>query len=254
MAEEVNKSLMDKTVPKRNETVLGVMEGTLLETSEELMLASLGWRVDKTKIVKVQEVEKEVIYYEGMYRKRGQPPRDDRKGDTITEQVREKDRKEKKDERAEKKAEKEREKEENLRPRRRGNRQIRKVGVVTKEMEKKLKAGINSKARVRYQQKREDDTWYFEVEARGGGYHGVVIGQFPSCTCEDFRVGGPGGSGTWVHCKHIYAVLVNGLGVTWDTESSKVQLVHQSAFTKEEVRRILGQRFDEVAMSGSKAG
>jgi hypothetical protein len=143
------------------------------------MLASLGWRVDKSKTVKTQKVEKETVYYEGMYRKRGQPPQDDRIGDTVTELERAKQKKEKKERRAEKKAEKEREKEKSVRPKRRSHRTIRKIGVVTKEMEKRLKAAISSKAKVRHEEKREDDTWYFEVEARGGGYHGVVIGQFP---------------------------------------------------------------------------
>lgn len=57
-----------------------------------------------------------------------------------------------------------------------------------------------------------------------------------------------------MHCKHIYAILYKGLGVKWDTEQFTVPLVHQLAFTPKEIKRILEQPFDVVAMLGSASG
>jgi hypothetical protein len=152
------------------------------------------------------------------------------------------------------KLERDAEKEANTRPCRRLNRNIKKIGTVTKTMQRTLDKAMKSKSRVTKQERREDALLYFELDASAGGYHAVKIGQLPGCTCEEYKYGGPKGSATWVHCRHIYAIMYKGLGVTWETEKSKVALVHQSAFTLNEAKRICAQPFDEVAMSGSKSG
>jgi hypothetical protein len=49
--EGVNRSMVDKTVPKLNETVLPVVNGTILTESEKDMLERRGWKVDTGNIV-----------------------------------------------------------------------------------------------------------------------------------------------------------------------------------------------------------
>jgi hypothetical protein len=223
----VNKSVVCKEVPKKNETRLGIVDGTLLQPAEEAMRAALGWIVDKTKVIYPQRnLGDKLLEFEGINRKRGQPPRDDRLGDTETKREREKENAERRERKERERHEKERERASNLRPLIKGDQKIIKVGKVIEAMRTNLREGIERKAKVKVGEKVEDQMWAFEVEARDGGFHAVKISQKPECTCRDYELKGPGGSGTWVHCKHIYAILYKGLGVTWETEKSTVPLVH----------------------------
>ena len=72
----LNKNMVCKEVPVRNETRLKVVEGTLLTTAERQYLAANGWIVeDATRpVLKLPHR----VMYQGMQKSRGKPPRDDR--------------------------------------------------------------------------------------------------------------------------------------------------------------------------------
>lgn len=186
-ASGVNRSVVDQTVPKKNRTILGIVDGTILQSAEEAMVASIGWLVDKAKVVQPQSLTDVMLKHEGIIRKRGQPPRDDRKGDTESELEKEREKREKKERREQEKDEREREWANNLRPAiRRVSRKVKKVGRVIEAMSKALRLGIDSKVKVKVGEKVEGQMWTFVVEARGGGYHAVKISQKPECTCWDY--------------------------------------------------------------------
>ena len=75
--EGVNRSMVDKTVPKLNETVLPVVSGTILTETEKGMLERRGWKVDTGEIMFLQHLSADKVKYQGEVRGRGAPPRND---------------------------------------------------------------------------------------------------------------------------------------------------------------------------------
>jgi hypothetical protein len=75
--EGVNRSMVDKTVPKLNETVLQVVSGTILTESEKDMLERRGWKVDTRDIMFRQQLSADKVKYQGEVRGRGAAPRND---------------------------------------------------------------------------------------------------------------------------------------------------------------------------------
>jgi hypothetical protein len=66
--EQVNRSMVDKTVPKLNETVLPVVSGMILTELEKDMLERRGWKVD---IMFLQQLLADKVKYQGEVRGRG---------------------------------------------------------------------------------------------------------------------------------------------------------------------------------------
>jgi hypothetical protein len=53
---EIHRGVVSRDVPKKNETMLGVAEGTELSRADLQMLAALGRVVDQAKVVRLQEL------------------------------------------------------------------------------------------------------------------------------------------------------------------------------------------------------
>jgi hypothetical protein len=83
--EGVNRSMVDKTVPKLNETVLPVVSGTILTETKKGMLERRGWKVDTGEIMFLQHLSADKVKYQGEVRGRGAPPRNDGLPDTEYE-------------------------------------------------------------------------------------------------------------------------------------------------------------------------
>jgi hypothetical protein len=73
--EGVNRSMVDKTVSKLNETVLPVVSGTILTESEKDMLKRRGWKVDIGDIMFLQQLSADKVKYQGEVRDRVAAPR-----------------------------------------------------------------------------------------------------------------------------------------------------------------------------------
>jgi hypothetical protein len=83
--EGVNRSMVDDTVPKLNETVLPVVNGTILTELEKDMLERRGWKVDTGDIIFLQQLSADKVKYQGEVRGRGAAPRNDGLPDTENE-------------------------------------------------------------------------------------------------------------------------------------------------------------------------
>jgi hypothetical protein len=81
----VNRSMVDKTVRKLNETVLPVVSGTILTETKKGMLERRGWKVDTGEIMFLQHLSADKVKYPGEVRGRGAPPRNDGLPDTENE-------------------------------------------------------------------------------------------------------------------------------------------------------------------------
>jgi hypothetical protein len=81
-SEGVNRSIVDKTVPRRNETILPVVDGTVLSAEEKRMLEELGWRVDSGATMFLQHLSETQVKFKTEVRGRGLAPRNDRLPDS----------------------------------------------------------------------------------------------------------------------------------------------------------------------------
>jgi hypothetical protein len=75
--EGVNRSMVDKTVPKLHEMVLPVVSGMILTESGKDMLERRGWKVDTGDIMFLQQLSADKVKYQGEVRGRGAAPRND---------------------------------------------------------------------------------------------------------------------------------------------------------------------------------
>lgn len=263
--EGLNKSLVDKTVPKKGETVLGLFEGTVPSAAELLWIRAAGWNVDPAKIIPLQKVHSETISYRGQVKSRGKPPRDDRLTEAENETERQRRlREENEARRAEKDLEKVRkdvEKEMSKRPtQRKEGRKVKKLGKVIREQETRLEQALEMEttAHVDLFVKKECLIVTLEeagdlMDARMGGRYRVTIDESPRCDegCREYMEMRGKSSGTWVHCRHVYAVLRAGLRVFQNTDGEKgVPLIHQPTFSEKEVRSILSIGLDLRALGG----
>lgn len=264
--EGVNKSLVDKTVPKKGETVLGVFEGTLFSDAELLWMRSAGWVVDTRKCIPLQRVHGDTVSHRNQIKHRGKPPRDDR----LTEIENESDRQrrlrvEAEAKRAEKELEKERKEVEielNKRPTERPEgRKVKKLGKVIREQETRLEQALEMEttAHVVLFVKKESLIVTLEeagdaFESRREGRYKVTIDGAPRCDegCREYMEMRGKSSGTWVHCRHVYAVLRVGLKVFQNTDGKEggIPLIHQATFSEKEVRSILSVDLDVRALGG----
>jgi hypothetical protein len=83
--EGVNRSMVDKSVPKLNETGLPVVSGTILTETEKGMLERRGWKVDTGEIMFLQHLSADKVKYQGEVRNRGALLRNDGLPDTENE-------------------------------------------------------------------------------------------------------------------------------------------------------------------------
>jgi hypothetical protein len=83
--EGVNRSMVDKKVPKLNETVLLVVSGAILTELEKDMLERRGWKVDTGDIMFLQKLSADKVKYQGEVRGRGAAPRKNGLPDTENE-------------------------------------------------------------------------------------------------------------------------------------------------------------------------
>jgi hypothetical protein len=83
--EGVNRSMVDRTIPKLNETVLPVVSGTILTELEKDMLKRRGWKVDTGDIMFLQQLSADKVKYQGEVRGRGAALRNDGLPDTENE-------------------------------------------------------------------------------------------------------------------------------------------------------------------------
>lgn len=264
--EGLNKSLVDKTVPKKGETVLGLFEGTIVSAAELLWMRAAGWNVDANKNVPLQRVHSDTVSYRGQIKHRGKPPRDDRLTEVENETERQRrQRAESEAKRAERELEKEKkevEKEMNRRPTERPEgRKVKKLGKVIREMDTRLEQALEMVTTahvVMFVPKKCLIVTLEEagdlLETRRCARHKVTIDGAPGCDerCREYMEMKNKTAGTWVHCRHVYAVLRAGLKVfqTTDGEAAGVPLIHQATFSEKEVRSILSVSLDVRSLGG----
>jgi hypothetical protein len=84
--------------------------------------------------------------------------------------------------------------------------------------------------------------------------HTVVIDQAPRCNFlyNQYKKNlKEGTKGSWLHCKHVCAVLYVGLGVRRKSGGKEnVPLIHQATFSRVEVRKILSKQLEVSRMGG----
>jgi hypothetical protein len=268
--EGVNRSMVDKTVPKLNETVLPVVSGTILTESEKDMLERRGWKIDTGDIMFLQQLSADKVKYEGEVRGRGAAPRNDGLPDTENEtqrfarmrEEREKRGREREIEREMRVVEKELTERPRVRPDVEQERKFRQVGRVTQAMRTRLEEAIDMNTEVHVMHFEEGKVLRVRLLERrcawaGEGRdsaHTVVIDQAPRCDslCDEYEKNlKEGTKGSWLHCKHVYAVLYVGLGVRRNSGGKEnVPLIHQATFSRVEVREILSKQLEVSRMGG----
>jgi hypothetical protein len=267
--EGVNRSMVDKTVPIRNETVLPVVSGTILTKMEKEMLERKGWKVDTELIMFLQHLSADKVKYQGEVRGRGAAPRNDGLPDTENETQRFARIREEREKRGrERELEKEMravEKELTERPRERPDveqeRKFRQVGRVTQAMKTRLEEAIDMETRVHVMEYEEGKGLRVRMEERRCAWagerdfaHTIVIDQAPRCDslCDQYEKNlKEGTKGSWLHCTHVYAVLYVELGVRRNSGGKEnVPLIHQATFSQVEVREILSKPLEVSRMGG----
>jgi hypothetical protein len=254
-SEEVYRSMVDKTVPRRNETILPVVDGAVLSAEEERMLEELGWRVYSGATMFLQHPS---VKFQTEVRGRGLAPRNDRLPDSENDtqkfaQLRAERERRGVERKLERKM-KEVERELTTRPRERpdgdSERKFRTVGKVSQAMRKRLDQAEEMRTAVLIVEFKEGELLKLRLLKKGSVSYGereeahtVTIDKAPRCDsmCEDYKKNSKEGSkGSWLHCRHVYAVLFIGLNVRSNTGGKdNVPLVHQATFTTLEVREML---------------
>jgi hypothetical protein len=268
-SEGVNRSMVDKTVPWRNETILPVVDGTVLCAEEERMLEELGWRVDSGATIFLQHLSGTQVKFQTEVRGRGLAPRNDRlpdsENDTHNFARLRAERERRGVERELEREMKEVESELTTRPRERpdvdSKRKFRTVGKVSQAMRKMLDQAEEIRTAVHIVEFKERELLKLRLLEKGSLLYGereeahtVTIDKAPRCDsmCEDYEKNLKEGSkGSWLHCRHVYAVLFIGLNVRSNTGGKdNVPLVHQATFTTLEVIQMLSKQLDVNRMGG----
>jgi hypothetical protein len=84
-SEGVHRSLVNKTIPKRTEPVLPVVDGMVLSGEEVEKLRDVGWSVDTGASMFLQRMSGTQVKFQTEVKGRGMAPRDDRLPDSENE-------------------------------------------------------------------------------------------------------------------------------------------------------------------------
>jgi hypothetical protein len=129
-------------------------------------------------------------------------------------------------------------------------RKFKTVGKVFQAMRKRLDEATEMCTAVHVPEFKEGELLKVRLEERGSllygercGAHTVTIDRSSRCDskCEDYEKNlREGCKGSWLHCRHVYAVLYVGMDIRKMTKGKgNVPLIHQSTFSRLEVREIL---------------
>lgn len=120
-------------------------------------------------------------------------------------------------------------------PESRYGKKLRYVKTPTEKMKEQALKGVNTPLEV-LSETRLDGGWVFRVKSGGvdsGGEYEITLCQESTCTCPWF-VNAKVEHERWMHCKHIYAMLLKGFGLAINGV-----MVHQPAYSKGEVKEIV---------------